>query len=214
MNINNNTTARTVSVRYSMAFVFIIALLFFFSQVLDNIFYDYTVVETEIVFVKRVNRDSDVEIELNEITESTNSLIQAFKSNSKQLIKAMGIEEKQPEMNEMLLQRGQNSAFKQSISRTSHTELLNNFDSADDTIYVASISNRIAPGTIQKPNHSLMTSYRLYFDSGHNFFDLSGAITLSTQWFNLCERYYQGSFITAFAMHKDTIALHLTNTTD
>ena len=75
MNNQNNTTARTLSVRYSMAFIFTIAFLFFFSQVLDNIFYDYTVVETEIVFVKRVDADSDIQLELNEITETANSLI-------------------------------------------------------------------------------------------------------------------------------------------
>ena len=75
MNNQNNSTARTLSVRYSMAFIFTIALLFFFSQVLDNIFYDYTVVETEIIFIKSVNSEGGVEIELNEITEQANSLV-------------------------------------------------------------------------------------------------------------------------------------------
>jgi hypothetical protein len=56
-----------------MAFIFTIALLFFFSQVLDNIFYDYTVVETD--FIKSVNSEGGVEIELNEITEQANSLV-------------------------------------------------------------------------------------------------------------------------------------------
>jgi hypothetical protein len=61
----------------------IIGFLFLFSQILDTLFYDYTVVETEIVFIKRVGNDisnldetdNSMVIELNEVTETSNSLV-------------------------------------------------------------------------------------------------------------------------------------------
>lgn len=66
-----------------MVFCVIIGFLFLFSQILDTLFYDYTVVETEIVFIKRVGNDvsnldetdNSMVIELNEVTETSNSLV-------------------------------------------------------------------------------------------------------------------------------------------
>lgn len=52
--MNSEPSIRTISVKYTVVFCVIIGFLFLFSQILDNLFYDYTVIETEIVFIKRV----------------------------------------------------------------------------------------------------------------------------------------------------------------
>lgn len=57
--MNSEASIRTISVKYTVVFCVIIGFLFLFSQILDNLFYDYTIIETEIVFIKRVGIFND-----------------------------------------------------------------------------------------------------------------------------------------------------------
>lgn len=56
----NQQANRAVRARYTLIFAIMIVLVFLFSQILDHVFYDYTVIETEIVFIKKISKNRTI----------------------------------------------------------------------------------------------------------------------------------------------------------
>ena len=57
-----------------------------------------------------------------------------------------------------------------------------------DSLYMLSIKNQYSP--------MAMTSVlRVYYDIGHNFFDLSQALTISNEWFLLNQYVFHNMFV-------------------
>ena len=81
--------------------------------------------------------------------------------------------------------------------------LLESPNQVGEYIIIGSIINSITDGHMEG-------TFRIYFDRGVNFFDLSAAITLSSQWFRTCEHTYEGA-ITSHTIRDERVLLHLTN---
>ncbi|CAD8116454.1 unnamed protein product [Paramecium sonneborni] len=176
--MNSEHSIRTISVKYTVVFCVIIGFLFLFSQILDNLFYDYTVIETEIVFIKRVDQTNNkMIIELNEVTEQTNSLVLTLQNNMQSTIEQIykKINYQINEEEDFSLQQ-LNNQYRQSFNLISQSMFLRyKMNNSIDSIYLLNIKNTINTDIAQ-------VDITIYSDFGTNFFDLSQAITLNNFW--------------------------------
>ncbi|KAM3143347.1 hypothetical protein pb186bvf_004408 [Paramecium bursaria] len=194
--MNQERSYRTISVRYTMVFIITMTSLFVLSQILDNLFYDYTIVETEIVFIKRIDNNFNIDIELNEITESSNSLVLALKSNLKYTIDHLQkrIKILYEEEDDVKLQID-NLKYKQSINLMSYSQFLRNanvepFNTNQDSIYILTISSTQNEQEQSQSNDNHILELTIYYDQGQNFFDIAQAINLNKYW----NEYYKANF--------------------
>ncbi|CAD8109475.1 unnamed protein product [Paramecium sonneborni] len=176
--MNSEPSIRTISVKYTVVFCVIIGFLFLFSQILDNLFYDYTVIETEIVFIKRVDQtNNEMIIELNEVTEQSNSLVLTLQNNMQSTIEQIYKKiNYQINEEEDFSQQQFNNQYRQSFNLISQSQFLKyKMNNSIDSIYLLNVKNTINTDLAQ-------VDITIYSDLGTNFFDLSQAITLNNFW--------------------------------
>jgi hypothetical protein len=61
-------------------------------------------------------------------------------------------------------------------------------------LYLISVKNEY--GQLMNLSRRLTSNFRVYYDVGHNFFDLSQALTISNEWYLLSEWTFNDGFIT------------------
>ncbi|CAD8119158.1 unnamed protein product [Paramecium primaurelia] len=201
--MNSEPSIRTISVKYTVVFCVIIGFLFLFSQILDNLFYDYTVIETEIVFIKRVDQsNSKMIIELNEVTEQSNSLVLTLQNNMQSTIEQIykKINYQINEEEDYTLQQ-MNNHYRQSFNLISQSMFLRNkMNNSIDSIYLLNIKNTFNTEMAQ-------VDISIYSDYGSNFFDLSQAITLNNFWNEELQLSLQNKIVTTFIEESNYILL-------
>ncbi|CAD8208042.1 unnamed protein product [Paramecium octaurelia] len=199
--MNSEPSIRTISVKYTVVFCVIIGFLFLFSQILDNLFYDYTVIETEIVFIKRVDQTNNKMIlELNEVTEQSNSLVLTLQNNMQSTIEQIykKINYQINEEEDYTLQQI-NNQYRQSFNLISESIFLRNkMNNSIDSIYLLNIKNTINTEMAQ-------VDISIYSDYGTNFFDLSQAITLNNFWNEELQISLKNKIVTTFIEESNYI---------
>ncbi|CAD8100531.1 unnamed protein product [Paramecium primaurelia] len=203
--MNSEASIRTISVKYTVVFCVIIGFLFLFSQILDNLFYDYTIIETEIVFIKRVDQNNNqMIIELNEVTEQSNSLVLTLQNNMQSTIEQIykKINYQVNEEEDYTLQQF-NNQYRQSFNLISESIFLKNkMNNSMDSIYLLNIKK-----TVNTDFAGVDIS--IYSDYGTNFFDLSQSITLNNFWNEELQLNLKNKIVTKFIEGLNYILLVL-----